>query len=83
MKACFLVSVALLGLAGCDDSDNETAVSDHDVNYYLNRPEARKSMLRDCENDPGRLRDTANCINAGEAERESFIQDLKESLKSQ
>jgi hypothetical protein len=34
-------------------------------------------MLRTCENDPGDLRDSPNCVNAREAERAEGVGSLK------
>ena len=44
-----------------------------DVAYYRQHDSERAEKMTQCQNDPGRLGETANCLNASRAEfKESF-----------
>lgn len=40
----------------------------HDVTWYKAHPVERKAMIARCQNNPGQLDRTPNCINAKHAE---------------
>lgn len=65
VRACLGI-VVTIGSAGCAPSPNPTHQT---VDYYRANPDARKEMLAKCENDPGALGRTPDCINALQAKR--------------
>jgi hypothetical protein len=65
VRACLGI-VVTVGTAACAPSPNPTHQT---VDYYRADPDARKEMLAKCENDPGALGRTPDCINALQAKR--------------
>jgi hypothetical protein len=43
----------------------------HDKTYYAAHPDARAQVLAECRNDPGRLEETPNCVNAIQADADA------------
>jgi len=73
MKWITLTSVVTI-LAGC--GNNET----RDVQYFLDHPEERKEVFEKCQNNPGKLRRTPECVNVFAASKEANIQEMLESV---
>lgn len=55
--------VAALLLGGCAPAKEPKSVQ-----YYLEHPEERKTLVAQCKNDPGKYRDDPDCINAETAD---------------
>lgn len=72
VRACLGI-VVTVGSAACAPSPNPQHQT---VEYYRANPDARQVMLSKCENDPGALGQTPDCINAHQAKR------MDEPLKS-
>jgi hypothetical protein len=65
MKA-FIRALAVLGAAACTpDAD----VARHTVEEYRADAELRREVFAACANDPGTSGESADCVNAIEAER--------------
>ncbi|MDP2027871.1 EexN family lipoprotein [Sulfuriferula sp.] len=63
MKRKILASfIPLLILIGCDAKKEEVTVQT--VDWYLTHDVERKAMQKECQNNPGELAQTPNCINA-------------------
>ena len=60
MKNIITVSLFLLVLTGCLEKKEEVQT----VEYYKDHKEERTLKIEECENNPGELSDTPNCINA-------------------
>lgn len=71
-RACLGI-VVTVGAAACAPSPNPTHQT---VDYYRANADARRAMLAKCENDPGALGRTPDCINALQAKR------MEEPMKS-
>ena len=41
----------------------------HDVEYFKQNDDARKTTVETCRNNPGKLRGNPNCLNAFQAEK--------------
>ena len=62
----FISALAVLGGAACvPDAD----VARHTVAEYRADAELRREVFAACANDPGTSVDSADCVNASEAER--------------
>lgn len=57
-----LAFVSLVFVAGAAHAEPA-----RDVAFYLANPKERAAKVAQCNNDPGRLARTANCINAARA----------------
>lgn len=57
-----------VALAGCNEDKVETV---RDVQYYMENEESRSAKLKECNNNPGELAGTPNCINASKAKMKS------------
>jgi len=68
MRPPFIFISALL-LTSCDNNANNT----YDVQYYLDNPNILSETIKKCNNDPGTLGKTPNCINAAMANRRLFL----------
>ena len=53
--------IALVAISACKKEET------FDVDFYLANDAARTAKVKECRNNPGELRDSANCINALEA----------------
>jgi hypothetical protein len=62
----FIGALSILSVAACtQDAD----VARHTVEEYRADAELRREVFAACANDPGTLRESADCVNAIEAER--------------
>lgn len=79
----FMLAAALTAvLAACDNgaATDTPAPTGHDVHYYLDNPDERRAVIAECDNDPGSLGDTSNCINAYEADEEDMNRSIRDAL---
>lgn len=65
-----VVALASLVLAGCFDGKEKSLGPVHDVGWFKENGEERQAMLEECSNNPGQLKETPNCSNALEAEKQ-------------
>ncbi len=70
-----LVSFALTGCF--EDSAKETGPV-HDVEWFKAHNNERQVKLEECANNPGELKDTPNCLNALEAEKQLSSGSLRD-----
>lgn len=61
-KAIFTAALPLLLLIGCEAKKEEVKVQT--VDWYLAHDTERKATLKECQNNPGELGQTPNCVNA-------------------
>jgi predicted homoserine dehydrogenase-like protein len=61
-----VVGVLLIGLVGC--KDDEPAAQVQTVDWYKAHQAERAAVLTKCNNNPGQLGATPNCVNASRAE---------------
>ena len=78
MKKIALMIVATAFLTACNEKVEEV----HTVDWFK-QPE-NKSVLEDtvkaCKNDPGTLGKTPNCVNAKEAQRQIFREEMGKAV---
>jgi len=65
-RILILVGLATLGLSACS-----RPVPAHDKAYFAAHPQERGQALAACRNDPGRLGETPNCVNALQADADA------------
>lgn len=75
MKISYVRNLAVMALVsfaltGCFDEEPASTVPVHDVEWFKAHNDARKATLEECSNNPGELKDTPNCSNALEAEKQ-------------
>jgi len=73
IKRSVLVSIAMI-LGGCGSGEV------HDVQYFIDHPEERKEMFEKCQSNPGKLRETPECINVFAAAKEVMLQEIQQSV---
>ncbi len=62
---CILLLLSLGILAGCNEKEVKT------VQWYTEHPEERTAQIKLCADNPGKLENNPNCINA----RQAYLQD--------
>ena len=67
MKPTFLFFSILFVLSGCSQEP------ERDVQWYVSHPEEHNKQLDSCENNPAKLANTSNCINAKKAAGEKAM----------
>ena len=77
LKCLVAVALAVAVLAGCSP-----AGPTHDKAWYAGNAADRASELTACQNDPGRLRNTPNCINAQAADADAHAAHFYETPKA-
>jgi hypothetical protein len=72
---CWFAIGMALAVAACSSSEPPTHQT---VEFYRVNKEARETKLAECENDPGALGKTPDCINAKQAARRDMktLRDL-------
>lgn len=79
------VLLGTLVLTGCSDTDADRAArpaaSPHTVAYLLAHPDEHESIRRQCKNDPGALRNTTDCINVDQAQKQIFVWGREEAVR--
>jgi len=75
---CLLVAlgIASAALAACSP-----AAPTHDKAYFATHAADRASTLAGCQNDPGSLAGTPNCVNAQEADADAHAQHFYDTPK--
>lgn len=63
-KLSMVLVVGLMVLVGCKEDQPASAMT---VDWYKTNEQARKEMLVKCNNNPGELAATADCVNARKA----------------
>ena len=73
-EALPLVSAIVIGLSACSpDADAARTVS-----WFEQHSDERKAVLAKCQDDPGHLAQTPNCMNASEAEGRASIGSVRD-----
>ncbi len=80
-----LLVLGASALAGCSDagadrSSNSTA-SPRTVAFFLAHPNEHEAVKRQCKNDPGALRNTPDCLNADQAQKNIFVWGFDEAVR--
>ncbi len=52
----------------------------HTVDWYVAHPQERKAEATRCDNDPGDLQTTPDCVNAKDAGRKALKLEAKQKL---
>ncbi|PPD10223.1 MAG: hypothetical protein CTY36_00590 [Methylocystis sp.] len=87
MKTLILTLLIATCLAGCNkepsssDAVPKTAAPVHDVAWYLEHEAEHDATKRRCKANPGALRETAECINADQAQKQIFVWGREEALR--
>ncbi|MBG0792485.1 EexN family lipoprotein [Methylocystis sp. H62] len=87
MKTLISTLLITMCLAGCDkgprssDTASKTAPEVHDVAWYLEHETEHDATKRRCKANPGALRDTAECTNADQAQKQIFVWGREEALR--
>lgn len=55
-------------IAGCNEENKKSVEEVKTVDYYMTNKDEMKEVLKKCNNNPGELALTPNCINAGKAD---------------
>lgn len=74
MRLLLVLAFAASGVAA--QSPGTSTPAPGTVSWYLQNPDdpnGRKAVLARCEDDPGHLAQTPNCINAKQAEAQAFL----------
>lgn len=69
------IALSTLMLAAC--SEPETAVKD--VDYFMKHPQDLTKTLSECNNNPGELAMTPNCMNAAKADKNMFLDQAQKA----
>lgn len=72
----FFLLVAVLGLAACSNDAQRT----YTVDELVADEALLSNIISNCRNNPGELRDTANCRNAEAADGKLRLQRMRQSL---
>lgn len=78
-----LVCIATIALASCDNKDAGKNSAAHDVQYYLDNPDARKETIAKCNNNPGDLEDTPDCVNAFQASEQAMNDSIDRAIRQE
>ena len=78
------VLLAALMLASCDSKQDvsKTALV-HDVQYYLDNPDARNETITKCNNNPGEFDNTSDCVNAYEASEQAMSESISRAIRQE
>lgn len=92
----FVLVLVLFGVAACKDAPATSQApnvappfsagavvseSPRTVAYFLENPGEHDAVKRRCRNDPGALRNTSDCINADQAQKQIFVWGRGEALR--
>ena len=82
-----LLLLTAVGLGACKDEPAAPEKADaiptpeRTVAFFLANPDEHDAVKRFCKNDPGRLRNTPDCINADQAQKQIFVWGREEALR--
>ena len=79
-----LLAASAAALTGCNSETKTQDVTETDVktvNWYMEHEAERTAMLEKCDNNPGELLGTPDCLNADEAERKLRKAKLEETIE--
>lgn len=71
-----ITGTVLIGGAALAQERRDGASDQGTVDWYVQNPDGpdgRKAVLARCNNDPGRLAQTRECVNAGQADWRAFM----------
>ncbi len=71
-----LLLVTMLGLAACSEQTERT----YTVEELVSDETLLSSIIANCRNNPGELRDTTNCRNAEAADGKLRLQRMRQTL---
>lgn len=54
---------------------------ERNVAFFLANPDEHEAVKRRCKNDPGALRNTPDCVNADQAQKQIFVWGRDEALR--
>lgn len=66
--------------SGTSEIQDASPSSVRDVQYFLDNPEERRALRQECRNNPGVLQNSAECINADEANKQARVRRTRELL---
>lgn len=66
--------------AGAPERAENTA-RQRNVAFFLANPDEHEAVKRRCKNDPGALRNTTDCVNADQAQKQIFVWGRDEALR--
>ena len=69
---CFAVAAVVSGGPAFAQSQAVAKLEHGTVSWYLANPDERRAMAARCDDDPGRLGQTRECINVKAAEARTF-----------
>ena len=83
MKHLFVLIAASM-LVSCDNKQDVSNLGPaRDVRYYLENPDARKETIAKCNNNPGELENTPDCVNAYDASEEAMNESIDRAIKQE
>lgn len=85
VRAQHLLLAGTLVISACKDADGPehaaTPPAPRNVAFFLANPDEHEAVKRRCKNDPGALRNTPDCVNADQAQKQIFVWGRDEALK--
>lgn len=69
---CLAVATAVSGGFACAQSQTAEKPEHGTVSWYLANPDERRAMAARCDDDPGRIGQTRECVNVKAAEARAF-----------
>ena len=76
MKLLLVCSLLILLICGgCKETEKAAMEQVNTVEYYTKNVSERLSKLEECNNNPGELAKTSNCINATKAASSGMMGD--------
>ena len=75
VRNCLGIIVTFLSAGGCAPAPDRAS---HTVEEYKQDAQLRREELTHCTDDPGSLRNSADCVNVREAERSVGVGNLRD-----
>jgi hypothetical protein len=79
LKPTLGLLAVLLALPAHAQSENATTAT-HTVDWYVAHGDERKAEVAKCDNDPGDLQNTPDCVNAKDAGPKAVELEAKQKL---
>lgn len=79
LKLSAILIISVLVITGCKEDKPAAAAPAMTVDWYKANEQARKDMLAKCNNNPGELAATADCVNATVANEQLVWSSKKEN----